>query len=162
RRGGWPRSARLVRALARCGPGRAGCAGGQARGRPCGPAAPTTDGASDQGGGPRRNAWLRGAGGAPPVRGGVAAESAGPGRAQAVALADILGAFAGHEVVDQTLITLGTGSPPGREVGAKSHLLGHGGLGVVVQGLVEDVAFRAARGGERTDRETAAPLGHRR
>src|SRR5262249_15892422 len=92
----------------------------------------------------------------------VAAQLADAGGREAVALADVLGAFADHEVVDQMLIALGTGSPPGRKVGAKGDLLGHGTLGVVVQRLVKDVPLLAARGGEGTDRETAAPLGHRR
>src|SRR5262249_57082141 len=94
---------------------------------------------------------------APPILQELAAELADAAGAEAVLAADVLGALAEHQVVQQPAVPLGARPPPGGAVGAEGHLLRHGGLGVVFQSLSEDVAEQAAAGGERLDRE-AAPL----
>lgn len=68
------------------------------------------------------------------------------------------GSLADHQVLDQRAIPLCSRRRPGWEVLTKCQLVGHWRLRVVVQSLVQPIAFEGALIGKRTHAEVAQAL----
>src|SRR5262249_8156397 len=75
--------------------------------------------------------------------------------------ADVQGALAEHEPVDQAAVAAGVGEAAGGEVDLERDLLGDRGGGVVPEGLVQRAAVQRAEVGQPADGEAVAAPGER-
>ena len=88
-----------------------------------------------------------------------AADLTYPTGADAVLFGQIQGSLAGHHVLDEAAVALGTSAEPGREVEAKHYLLRHRRAGVVDQGLLQRVGVQGREVRQFAHAEPAALLG---